>query len=149
MNTKKTVYNKLFKEETQLAKHEVELAIADKLKLELKNYGALISKYGSQLDNLYVPIRVLEKAINELKGTTPEATKIAQDLRKQEDLISKEIDLVTKKINQTKSELGINININEIVDLSNLQSSNTISSRIQNDAASFVKYVNTLQKPTI
>jgi hypothetical protein len=125
------------------------LAIADKLKLELKNYGALISKYGSQLDNLYVPIRVLEKAINELKGTTPEATKIAQDLRKQEDLISKEIDLVTKKINQTKSELGINININEIVDLSNLQSSNTISSRIQNDAASFVKYVNTLQKPTI
>jgi hypothetical protein len=149
MNTKKTVYNKLFKEETQLAKHEVELAIADKLKLELKNYGALISKYGSQLDNLYVPIRVLEKAINELKGTTPEATKIAQDLRKQEDLISKEIDLVTKKINQTKSDLGINIDINEIVDLSNLQSSNTISSRIQNDAASFVKYVNTLQKPTI
>jgi|688.fasta_scaffold18570_3 hypothetical protein len=149
MNTRKTVYNKLFKEETQLAKHEVELAIADKLKLELKNYGALISKYGSQLDNLYVPIRVLEKAINELKGTTPEATKIAQDLRKQEDLISKEIDLVTKKINQTKSDLGINIDINEIVDLSNLQSSNTISSRIQNDAASFVKYVNTLQKPTI
>jgi hypothetical protein len=27
MNTKKTVYNKLFKEETQLAKHEVELGI--------------------------------------------------------------------------------------------------------------------------
>ena len=26
MNTRKTVYNKLFKEETQLAKHEVELA---------------------------------------------------------------------------------------------------------------------------
>jgi hypothetical protein len=149
MNTLKTVYGKLFKEETKLASHEVELAIADKLKIELKNYGALISKYGSQLDNLYVPIRVLEKAINELKGTTPEATKIAQDLRKQEDLISKEIDLVTKKINQTKSDLGINIDINEIVDLSNLQSSNTISSRIQNDAASFVKYVNTLQKPTI
>jgi hypothetical protein len=29
MNTRKTVYNKLFKEETQLAKHEVELATLD------------------------------------------------------------------------------------------------------------------------
>ncbi len=29
MNTRKTVYNKLFKEETQLAKHEVDLALVD------------------------------------------------------------------------------------------------------------------------
>jgi len=32
MNTRKTVYNKLFKEETQLAKHEVELALIDDFK---------------------------------------------------------------------------------------------------------------------
>ena len=31
MNTRKTVYNKLFKEETQLAKHEVELGIKEEM----------------------------------------------------------------------------------------------------------------------
>jgi hypothetical protein len=149
MNTRKTIYDKLFTEKVELAKHEVQLAIADKLKVELKNYTALISKYGDQLNDLYVPIREIERSINELKGTSPAAVKIAQDLRKQEDLISSQIDLINKKINQTKSELGIDIKISELVDLSGLQSSNTISSRIQNDAAAFVKYVSTLQKPKI
>ena len=149
MNTLKTVFGKLFKEETQLATHEIDLAITDKLKVELKNYTALISKYGEQLDDLYVPIREIDRAINELKGNSPAAVKIAQDLRKQEDLVSNEIETVNKKINQTKSELGIDIKISELVDLSSLQSSNTISSRIQNDAASFVKYVSTLKNPTI
>lgn len=32
MNTRKTVYDKLFSEKTELAKHEVELAIADDIK---------------------------------------------------------------------------------------------------------------------
>lgn len=135
--------------EVNLGTHQVELAIVDKLKVELKNYTALISKYGKQLDDLYVPIREIERSINELKGNSPEAVKIAQDLRKQEDLVSTEIEKITKKINETKSELGIDIKISELVDLSSLQSSNTISSRIQNDAAAFVKYVSTLQKPTI
>jgi uncharacterized protein YoxC len=149
MNTRKTVYNKLFKEETKLATHEIDLAITDKLKVELKNYTALISKYGEQLDDLYVPVREIDRSINELKGNSPAAVKIAQDLRKQEDLVSNEIETVTKKINQTKSELGIDIKISELVDLSSLQSSNTISSRIQNDAAALVKYVSTLKNPTI
>ena len=149
MNTRKTVYNKLFKEETKLATHEIDLAITDKLKVELKNYTALISKYGEELDDLYVPIREIDRSINELKGNSPAAVKIAQDLRKQEDLVSNEIETVTKKINQTKSELGIDIKISELVDLSSLQSSNNNSSRIQNSAAAFVKYVSTLKNPTI
>lgn len=66
MNTKKTVYNKLFKEETQLAKHEVELALLDDIiKEDLKtlniqneyraavkqfekDFRALFQKYASQ-----------------------------------------------------------------------------------------------------
>lgn len=32
MNTRKTVYNKLFTEKTELAKHEVELALAEDLR---------------------------------------------------------------------------------------------------------------------
>jgi hypothetical protein len=41
MNTKKTIYDKLFKEETQLAKHEVELALADDIKASLSAYKGL------------------------------------------------------------------------------------------------------------
>jgi uncharacterized protein (DUF3084 family) len=38
MNTLKTVFQKLFKEETQLAKHEVELALVDDLKKVVSEY---------------------------------------------------------------------------------------------------------------
>jgi len=41
MNTKKTIYDKLFKEETQLAKHEIELALADDIKASLSAYKGL------------------------------------------------------------------------------------------------------------
>ena len=136
-------------EVTELASHEVALALTDKLKVELKKYTTLISESGKNLDNYYTAIRTLERAINELKGNSSDVTKIAQDLRKQEDLVSNEIDIVTKKIVQTNNDLGVKININELVDLSSLQSSNTLSSRIQNDANAYLKYVNTLQKPTI
>jgi hypothetical protein len=37
MNTRKTVYNKLFKEETQLAKHEVELGAIQDLEKLIEN----------------------------------------------------------------------------------------------------------------
>lgn len=40
MNTRKTVYEKLFRnEETKLATHEIELALFDEIKNALKNYG--------------------------------------------------------------------------------------------------------------
>jgi len=148
MNTLQNVYDRL-SDKTELAKHEVELAITDKLKIELKKYVSLVSESGNNLDNFYSPIRQLEREIAELKANVSGVTKISQDLRKQEDLVSAELDLVTKKVNQAKTDLGIKIDINELVDLSSLQSTNTISSRIQNDANAYLKYVNTLQKPTI
>jgi hypothetical protein len=149
MNTRKTIYDKLFTEKVELAKHEVELAITDKLKVELKKYTSLISQSGKNLDNYYTAIREIEKVITQLKGQASDVINIAKELRKQEDLVSSEIETVTKKVNEAKNELGINININELVDLSSLQSSNTLSTRIQSDANAYLKYVNTLQKPTI
>jgi uncharacterized protein YicC (UPF0701 family) len=148
MNTLQNVYNKL-SDKTELAKHEVNLAITDKLKVELKKYVSLVSASGKNLDNFYTPIRQLEREIAELKANTANVAAIAQDLRKQEDLVSAELDLVTKKVNEAKADLGIKIDINELVDLSSLNSTNTISTRIQSDANAYLKYVNTLQKPTI
>jgi hypothetical protein len=133
----------------ELGKHEVELAVADNLKKALKVYVDSVSKYGKELDNAFVPIRTLEKAITELKGNVQFVTSIAQELRKYEDNVSNELDLVRKKIQEAKQELGITIDINDVVDLGSLQNSNKISSGIQKDAADYVKYVNSLQAPKI
>lgn len=136
-------------EKTELSEVNVNLSIADKLKNELKKYTALISKAGKDLDNHYTSIREIEKIITKLKGQSSDVTSIAQELRKQEDIVSSEIEMVTKKVNEVKAELGVNININELVDLSSLQSSNALSSKIQSDANAYLKYVKDLQKPTI
>jgi uncharacterized coiled-coil DUF342 family protein len=136
-------------EATKLAKHEVELGVADNLKKALKLYTDSVSKYGKDLDNAFVPIRTLEKAITELKGRVSEVVSIAQELRKSEDNVSSELDIVRKKIQQAKEDLGITIDINDVVDLGSLQNSNKISAGIQKDAADYVKYVNSLQAPKI
>jgi len=133
----------------ELGKHEVELGVADNLKKALKLYTDSVSKYGKDLDNAFVPIRTLEKAITELKGRVSEVVSIAQELRKSEDNVSSELDIVRKKIQQAKEDLGIKIDINDVVDLGSLQNSNKISANIQKDAADYVKYVNSLQAPKI
>jgi len=48
MNTLKTVFGKLFKEETQLASHEVELSVIE----DIKAYNNGYAKYISELDGL-------------------------------------------------------------------------------------------------
>lgn len=132
-----------------LAKHNVELGVADNLKKALQSYKDAVSKYGKDLDNAYVPIRNLEKVITELKGNVSNVTSIAQEMRKVEDKVSAELDLVNKKIQEAKKELGISIDINDVVDLSSLVTQNKLSSGIQQDAAKLVKYINSLQTPKI
>jgi hypothetical protein len=44
MNTRKTIYDKLFTEKVELAKHEVELALID----DLKKYTQGFAKYESE-----------------------------------------------------------------------------------------------------
>jgi hypothetical protein len=48
MNTKKTIYDKLFTEKVELAKHEVELAVID----DIKAYSNGYAKYISELEGL-------------------------------------------------------------------------------------------------
>ena len=68
MNTLKTVYGKLFKEETQLASHEVELATVKEVDGKLKSFGlpfSEINKVGSLISTVQSNLRNLEKSINE------------------------------------------------------------------------------------
>ena len=50
MNTRKTVYGKLFKEEIQLAKHEVELALVDDIKKLIQEANNNKSSYSTQAE---------------------------------------------------------------------------------------------------
>lgn len=65
MNTRKTVYDKLFKEETKLATHEVELGLVDNL-LVLVNKSRSIE--GKMVENYLQAKKYAEISINASKN---------------------------------------------------------------------------------
>lgn len=72
MNTLKTVYNKLFSEKTELAKHEVELSVVDDLKKmvsmsdnQLKTNKNLQSVLFGMVDNINNKLKELDKVNND------------------------------------------------------------------------------------
>ena len=75
MNTQKSIYNKLFKEETQLASHEVELAIINPADYEKKaaeildNANKFAAKANASLVSNY------EDATNKIKAVGKELEK--------------------------------------------------------------------------
>jgi DNA repair exonuclease SbcCD ATPase subunit len=89
MNTRKTIYGKLFKEETKLATHKVELASiqdiskrASDLSDKILNNKAILQnalskanieakKYASEYDKLQNDIIKIEKQINDLGILSP------------------------------------------------------------------------------
>ena len=73
MNTRKTVYNKLFKEETKLATHEVELGLIQ----DLQNRTEALK----QADKLALEVfSMYDKAVNEAKTFSDRYYKIMQEI---------------------------------------------------------------------
>jgi hypothetical protein len=94
MNTRKTVYNKLFKEETKLATHEVELGLLDDLN-SLNNQG-----------------EGLRQGINKLYTLRSEMISYTKDERnKLVKYLGAAEKLMLNAENKAK-ELGINLNDN-------------------------------------
>lgn len=100
MNTRKTVYNKLFKEETKLATHEVDLALADDLKQSI----VFLQKANEAVNSA---IKVYEDSYKKMQTESKGANSIL-------DTQSKLINTVEAKA----KELGINAasipNYNEV-----------------------------------
>jgi hypothetical protein len=90
MNTKKTVYNKLFTEKVELAKHEVELGLQDDLKQS-------ISFLQKASDAINLSIKGFEDAYKKMQTENKGAKSI---LETQAKLIN--------KIEATAKDLGIN-----------------------------------------
>lgn len=90
MNTLKTVYGKLFKEETQLASHEVELALVD----DIKKLNDLTETEAKKF------VDTFKKIFSELDTTINAGEKYYQNASKYESLLA-EVDKKSK-------ELGLN-----------------------------------------
>jgi len=68
MNTQKSIYNKLFKEETQLASHEVELNAIDDFKKALENVKNL---HANAYNKSKSAKPILEQALKEYNMAKP------------------------------------------------------------------------------
>jgi chromosome segregation ATPase len=106
MNTLKTVFGKLFKEETQLTAHEVELGLVDDLKAEINK----------SLPNVLNSINELYADANKLKIVFEGALKQKSDIEKRYESNKKlSADTIGKLNNQfdaikkLSKELGIDV----------------------------------------
>jgi hypothetical protein len=120
MNTRKTVYNKLFKEETQLAKHEVELGLVDDFNKEYENalniqakaetaivdYNELASKIIATLNSAGQAYLKANARFQEIEQMTKElGIEPSSQLKSKKETIStaiKELDSYIKKLTTNK-----------------------------------------------
>jgi hypothetical protein len=112
MNTLKTVFGKLFKEETQLASHEVELASIQELKKiisDAKSSFANLEKIGDQLFN------DLSKAEKTKRG-------YADALASSKSLVLNYANEQSKVFTTKAKDLGIDVsNVPELKEIAKLQ----------------------------
>jgi len=102
MNTRKTVYNKLFKEEVNLATHEVELGTSQDLEKELV-----------VMQNLQNPIaQNIDRLTNLSKQMSDEKKSANDNLIKLNAAYEKSVSL-HDKLKKMQSELGVNLPIVE------------------------------------
>ena len=127
MNTRKTIYDKLFTEKVELAKHEVNLGLADDIKKQanvlntlIKNHGFVIQKkvvedYNVKVNDIYkVAYNKLEenynlisKQANLLKPIMERFIISAKELGVQEILNAPEFKRANELLSESDDELQI------------------------------------------
>jgi hypothetical protein len=88
MNTTKSVYNKLFKEETQLASHSVELGIAE--------FDDLLSRVKAKDVSFQSTLKVFEEALQKVKIAKSDLTGYSMDLSEIKDRAKAQVDKDSK-----------------------------------------------------
>ena len=83
MNTRKTVYDKLFTEKVELAKHEVELASIDELKKLVDNSEAILKTYNTSANNFKSAAKTIVRLGDEFRDKTGKINDLASTLKKQ------------------------------------------------------------------
>ena len=134
MNTTKSVYNKLFKEETQLASHEVNLALIDDLKKMVIRMKALDGALGKSTQKAVNALSSFAKVQGDLKDGY-ELASLDRDEAKDEIKVA--VTLI-EKISKQAREVGLNPNdipqTKEIVNLTaNIEDTIAILDRNESD----------------
>jgi len=109
MNTRKTVYNKLFTEKTELAKHEVELGAAQDLEKELVNIVNLQNPIAQNIDrltNLDASLKAEKKLandnLNKLNSSYSSAVALHDKLKKMQNELGVNLPIVETAFNRLK-----------------------------------------------
>jgi len=109
MNTRKTVYNKLFKEETNLSTHEVELGTSQDLEKELVNIVNLQNPVAQNIDrltNLDSSLKAEKKIANEnlakLNSSYTSAVALHDKLKKMQGELGINLPIVETAFNRLK-----------------------------------------------
>jgi hypothetical protein len=134
MNTTKSVYNKLFKEEVKLESHKVELALIDDLKQMVVRMKALDSAFGKSTQKAVNALSAFAKVQGDLKDGFDNASLDRDDAK---DEIKVAVALI-EKISKQAKELGLNPNdipqTKEIVNLTaNIEDTIAILDRNESD----------------
>ena len=106
MNTQKAVYEKLFKEETQLASHEVELALADNLMKLVNGNKTAISEASRYIDN----VKVTWQKLNAVKDDIDDMRSYIKSIPSAKNALSfnnQELNKILSQIELQAKELGL------------------------------------------
>jgi uncharacterized phage infection (PIP) family protein YhgE len=141
MNTQKSVYNKLFKDETQLASHKVELALIDdvvSLQKMVKERISLLDKATNEVNKTF---DLKDKLISAAKTTLSVLNSNTNELNTLMNKINKvEVDL-------TKIARELNLNVREIPEMKLLlELKNEMANKFKNELAGKTKLVEDILK---
>ncbi len=123
MNTKKTVYNKLFKEETQLAKHEVELALVD----DIKKYTTELNKLFTEASNTEDKLDTLIKQLFPLLNSADSIVNKIKDVQDKSSAAQIKFVQAIKEVGLNPSESKENMALFDIKDSIETRSERIIS----------------------
>jgi hypothetical protein len=98
MNTRKTIYDKLFAEKVELAKHEVELGLKDDILKSISDYESASKKLDNKISAYYDIIFKAKKSFEQLKADNNSLFVVVKKL------ISEEL-----KAKELGKELGIDV----------------------------------------
>lgn len=106
MNTRKTVYNKLFKEETKLATHEVDLALVDDIKAASKKYMPLWAKANSDYASAIVNLKAALEVVNQVEQLVSKGEAQVKELGLSDSFFANQMTAIKEEKSKVNSLLN-------------------------------------------
>jgi hypothetical protein len=108
MNTRKTVYNKLFKEEINLSTHEIELGLVEDLNKLVSTNKNAISKASRYIDNVKITWQKLYSIKDEIDNMNSYIKSIPS-AKNELGFNNQEINKILSKIELQSKDLGVDV----------------------------------------